>query len=68
MTITTQDYINLILIMLTYGIIAWVLLMTSVYIVNRFWPDPLQKQNNNNKNQITAQPITVKQNYYKEAV
>jgi len=55
-------------VVFAYGITAWILLMTSVYIVNRFWPDPLQKQNNNNKNQITAQPITVKQNYYKEAV
>jgi len=58
-----------------YGITAWVLLMISVYIVNRFWIDPLQKQNNNSNNKnhitaepITAEPITVKQNYYKEAV
>jgi hypothetical protein len=53
-------------VVFAYGITAWILLMTSVYIVNRFWPDPLQKQNNNNKNQITAQPITAKQNNYKE--
>lgn len=53
-----------------YGITAWVLLMTSVYIVNRFWIDPLEQQksitDNNSNNYITAQPITVKPNYYKE--
>ena len=56
-------------VVFAYGITVWVLLMTSVYIVNRFWIDPLEKQfNNNSNNHITAQPIAVKPNYYKEAV
>lgn len=64
MTIIAQDYINLILLITAYGITAWILLMTSIYIINRFWIDSLEKANI--KNHITAGPITVKQNNYKE--
>jgi len=64
MIITTQDYINLILLVSAYGIIAWILLMTSAWIINRFWIDPLGKSYN--RNHIIAQPITVMKNNYKE--
>ena len=64
MTITNQDYVNLILLITTYGITAWILLMTSIYIVNRFWIDSLERKNI--KNHITAETITAKQNNYKE--
>jgi len=64
MTIIVQDYINLVLLVSAYGITAWILLMTSIYIANHFWIDPLERKNI--KNNITAEPITVKQKVYKE--
>lgn len=43
MTITTQDYINVILILFIYGTAALLLIGFSAFIVNRFWYDPKVK-------------------------
>jgi len=58
MIITTQDYINMVLLVFAYGMLAWVALAFSVWAVNRFWVDPLNdiKVNTNTYkiNHVTA--------------
>lgn len=45
MTITAQDYINLVLVLFVYGTAGILLIGFSAFVVNKFWVDPISKLN-----------------------
>ncbi len=59
MIITTQDYINVITLLLMYFTASWILIGISALAVKHFWHDSMDRQDVN---------VTVRHNKSKQAV
>lgn len=67
MTIYTQDYINLILLLLAYGFLIWLSIGIAVLLRRKFWVDPVVKAELNKSLYVKpASHITAEQKYYQD--
>ena len=53
-----QNFLTVVLAILPYFLVSWALLGVSVWVVNRFWIDPIKVK--------FTQDITVEPKYYRK--